>query len=282
MPLKYSLFRDAAVRWSEHNAPRLGAALAFYTVLSLAPLLVIIVAICGFVFGEEAVRGDLFWQIRSTVGDDGANIVQTVLKTAHRPGSGLKATAAGILFLFAGASAVFVELRSTLNYIWGVDDSAVFQSRSVIWNALRERFFSCAMVLGIGFLLMVNVTVGALMQHFSILPAPAMAVIDVVLIFGGTSLLFALVYRLVPEVRVDWEDVVAGALLTAALFSVGRFLIGLYLGKASVGSAYGAAGSVVALLVWIYYSAQIFLYGAEFTRVCADRRITRGLRPPVK
>jgi membrane protein len=278
----YTLFRDAAFRWSEHNAPRLGAALAFYTVLSLAPLLVILVAIGGFAFGEQAVRGEIFWQIRSMVGDDGAQLVQTLLKTAHRPETGLIAGSVGIIILFAGASAVFLELRETLNYIWGGPGSNSARSDSAIRNAVRQRCFAFAIVLGIGFLLIVSITVSAVMQYFSILPAPVLEAINVLVTFGSMSFLFALMYRVIPEVRVDWEDVAIGSLLTAALFAGGRYLIGLYLGKASVGSAYGAAGSLVVLLVWVYYSSQIFLYGAEFTRLYADRRVRRGLRPPVK
>jgi membrane protein len=278
MYFSYTLFRDAAFRWSEHNAPRLGAALAFYTVLSLAPLLVILVAVCGFVFGAQAVTGELFWQIHSTVGDEGAKLVQTLVKTAHRPATGVIATGFGIVMLFAGASAVFVELRDTLNYIWGAPGA----NNSGIWTAVRRRFYSFAIVLGIGLLLMVSITFSAIMQHFLLFAAPVLEAMNVLLTFLATSFLFALIYRVIPEVRVDWEDVAIGSLLTATLFAVGRFLIGLYLGKASVGSAYGAAGSLVVLLVWVYYSSQVFLYGAELTRLYADRRIRRGLRPPVK
>jgi membrane protein len=278
MSFSYTLFRDAAFRWSEHNAPRLGAALAFYTVLSLAPLLVIVVAICGFVFGAQAVSGQLFWQIHSTVGDEGAQLVQSLLKTAHRPAAGIIATGFGMITLFAGASAVFVELRDTLNYIWG----APGPNDSRLWTALRRRCYSFAIVLGIGFLLMGSITVSAIMQHFLVVAAPLLEAMNVLITFLATSFLFALIYRVIPEVRVDWEDVAIGSLLTAALFAVGRFLIGLYLGKASVGSAYGAAGSLVVLLVWVYYSSQIFLYGAELTRLYADRRVRKGLRPPVR
>jgi membrane protein len=278
MSFSYTLFRDAAFRWSEHNAPRLGAALAFYTVLSLAPLLVIVVAICGFVFGAQAVSGQLFWQIHNTVGDEGAQLVQSVLKTAHRPATGIIATGFGMITLFAGASAVFVELRDTLNYIWG----APGPNDSRFWTAIRRRCYSFAIVLGIGFLLMGSITVSAIMQHFLVLAAPIVEAMNVLITFLATSFLFALIYRVIPEVRVDWEDVAIGSLLTAALFAVGRFLIGLYLGKASVGSAYGAAGSLVVLLVWVYYSSQVFLYGAELTRLYADRRVRKGLRPPVR
>ena len=281
---KWTLFSDAASKWSDHNAPRLGAALAYYAVLSLAPLLVLVVAICGFAFGEQAVRGQLYWQIRSTVGDQAAQFVQTLIRDAHRPGRGLIASTIGFLILIFGASGVFVELRDTLNYIWDVPVSS-----SGIKGLLRHRFFSFAMVLGIGFLLIVSFTVSALIQaagdyskQFISLTPRFLEFLNFLVTFLTTSFLFGLMYRLIPERRVDWEDVATGSVLTAILFAIGKFLIGFYLGRASVGSAYGAAGSLVVLLVWVYYSSQIFLYGAELTRVCADSRRAARVKPPVK
>jgi membrane protein len=280
---RWSQFREAGFEWARHNAPRLGAALAYYTVLSLAPTLVLVVAISSFAFGDEAVRGQLYWQIKDLVGNQGAIAVQTMLKNAHLQHSGILATVLGLSTLLLGASGVFGELRDTLNFIWGAPSEEGFG----IWNTIRYRFFSFAMVVGIGFLMMVSLAVSALIQamgdyvgRFISLPAPMLEMINFVITFVVTAFLFALIYRIVPDVKISWGDVAIGSVATAALFSLGKFLIGLYLGKASVGSAYGAAGSLVVLLVWVYYSAQIFLYGAEFTRVYArDRGSPAAQRP---
>ena len=272
MKLKAALFKEAAVKWSDHNAPRLGAALAFYTVLSLAPALVLIVALCGFLFGRDAVRGQIFWQVRDVIGDQAASAVQAILKSADRPASGIGATILGFLTLMIGASGVFVELRGTLNYIW---DAPAAQG-SGLGSMIRERFFSFAMVLGSGFLLILSLicsvfihAAGSWGGSLITMPSPVLEGLNAVITFLATVFLFALIYRLIPDVRVEWREVAMGSVVTAVLFGIGRFLIGLYLGKAGVASPYGAAGSLVALLVWLYYSAQIFLYGAEFTRECA-------------
>jgi membrane protein len=275
MRLKWSLFREAADQWSLHNAPRLGAALAYYTVLSLAPLLVVVVAICGFAFGKDAVRGQIYWQIKDVVGGAGAAAVQTLLVGAQRPAAGIAASMLGFVVLLAGASGVFGELRDTLNYIW---DAPIPKSPG-FGTMVRYRLFSFAMVFGLGFLLMVSLAVSAgihalgdfAAQHI----AAGVALVEIfnfVLTFLVTSLSFALIYKLVPQVPIDWADVATGAAVTAVLFALGKFLIGLYVGTAGVGSAYGAASSLIVLLVWVYYSAQIFLFGAEFTHVHAMHR----------
>jgi membrane protein len=275
MNLHWRLFREAAAQWSEHNAPRLGAALAYYTVLSLAPLLVVVVAVSGFAFGEDAVRGQVYWQIKGVVGSEGAMAVQTLLKAAHRPTTGLVSSIVGFFILLIGASGVFMELHDALNYVWDAPQN----SGSGIWNMLRLRFFSFAMVLGIGFLLIVSLALSAVIQaagayasRFIATPPLVLEATNFVITFIVTSFLFALIYKLIPEVPINWSDVVAGAVVTSALFALGKFGIGVYLGKAGVGSPYGAAGSLVVLLVWVYYSAQIFLYGAEFTHVYALQR----------
>lgn len=281
MTLRLSVFKQAAVQWSKHNAPRLGAALAYYTILSLAPLLVVIVAIAGYAFGEEAVRGHIYWQIKDLIGSESAVVVQTLLKAAHRPAAGVWATIIGFAVLLAGASGVFLELRDTLNYIWEVP----VKEGGGFMTILRYRFFSFALVLGIGFLMMVSLALSALIQaagtlasqHISI-PPPVLEGINIVVTFLVTSFLFALIYRIIPEAPIEWEDVITGSVVTSALFAAGKFLIGLYIGKAGVGSAYGAAGSAIVLLVWVYYSSQIFLYGAEFTHVYAQRRGSRATR----
>ncbi len=275
MPFRWALFMEAASQWSKHNASRLGAALAYYSVLSLAPLVVVVVAICGFAFGEQAVQGQVYWQIKDLVGSQSAAVVQTLLKQAHQPSAGILASVAGFIVLLLGASGVFIELRDTLNYIW---DAPVPKS-SGVWSVVRLRFFSFAMILGIGFLLIVSLAFSAAIQavgkyaaHYITMPAAMLETVNFIVTFLATSFLFALIYRFIPEVPIDWADVGMGSVVTAALFAIGKFLIGLYLGKAGVGSAYGAAGSLVVLLVWVYYSSQIFLYGAEFTHVYALHR----------
>ena len=280
MPFEWGFFREAASQWSKHNAPRLGAALAYYTVLSIAPLLVVVVALCGFAFGGDAVRGQVYWQIKDVVGSEGAAFVQTLLKAANRPSQGIAASTFGFLVLLVGASGVFTELRDTLNFIW---DAPAPPSGGIV-AMVRYRVFSFTMVLGIGFLLMVSLAVSAMIQaaggwasNHMALPPATLEAINFVVTFLITSLLFAFIYRLIPDVPIDWEDVAVGAIVTAGLFAGGKFLIGLYLGTAGVGSAYGAAASLVVLLVWVYYSSQIFLYGAEFTHVCALHRGSRAI-----
>jgi membrane protein len=269
------VFRKTALEWNRHNAPRLGAALAYYTILSLAPLLVVVVAIAGFAFGRQAAEGQIVWQIREFVGPSGAEAIQSMLTSARHPAEGVLAATLGIVVLLTGASAVFAELRDSLNYIWDVQP-AEWQG---LWAAIRYRFLSYAMVLGIGFLLMVSLVVSAalsfLEEYFGTLlgiPAGALQIMNFFISLAVITVLFALVYKIIPDTRIRARDVLPGAALTAALFTGGKFLIGLYLGKAGVGSAYGASGSLVILLVWVYYSAQTFFFGAEFTHVWATRR----------
>ncbi len=280
--VRASQFRKAGSDWMDHNDTSQGAAIAFYTVLSLAPLLVVVVAVAGFFFGEDAVRGELYWQLRNLIGSEAASTVQNLLKAAHHPAAGIAASVIGFLVLLMGASGVFLQLRQTLNYIWGVDPNVDSGFRGMV----RSRLFSFAMILGVGFLLVVSLAVsavisamGAYASGFISIPAPVLQVISFIVTFVVTSFLFALIYKFVPETKIDWEDVATGAIFTALLFDIGKILIGLYLGKASVGSAYGAAGSLVVLLVWVYYSSQVFLFGAEFTHVYASAR-DRLTAPP--
>jgi membrane protein len=272
MTLIWKLLKQAADQWSKHNAPRLGAALSYYTALSLAPLLLAVVALCGLFFGEEAVRGQVYWEIKGVVGSQAADVVQSLLKDAHKPGAGTLASIVGFAVLLSGASGVFVELRDTLNYIW----DAPPDTTTGLWGLLRYRFFAFAMVLGIGFLLIVSLVMTALIHalgafavRYLSVPEFALETMNFAISFAVTALLFALIYKVIPEVPNTWKDVSVGATFTAILFTVGKFAIGLYLGKAGVGSAYGAAGSLIVLLVWVYYSSQVFLFGAEFTYVYA-------------
>lgn len=274
----WGLVKAAVAEWSEDKVPRLGAALAFYSVLSLAPLLLIAIAIAGLVFGAEAARGQLVGQIRELVGPEGALAIEAMLANAPKHGAGVVATAVGLATLLYGASGVFGQLQDALNTIWEVEPGT---GRGV-WGFLKDRFLSFSMVLGTGFLLMVSLVLSTALaaagKFFGgFLPgwAPALQVVDLGVTFGVITLLFAMIYKYLPDAHIAWGDVWLGSVATAALFLVGKFAIGLYLGRSGLGSAYGAAGSFVVLLVWINYSAQILFLGAEFTQVYANHRGSR-------
>jgi membrane protein len=268
------MFKETASEWVNDRAPRLGASLAFYTLLSLAPLLVVIVAVAALVYGQEAARGQLVWQIQGLVGPDGARAIQGLVQGAYKPGTGVIATLLGFLTLAFGASSVVVELRDALNTIWHVPLDRGNSGLSSIFLVVKERFYSFAMILGVGFLLLVslvlNAWIAAMGKFFaSALPIPEslLHVTTFLISFLVITFLFAAIYKMLPEVRLQWSDVAVGASVTSLLFTIGKQLIGLYLGKTSFGSTYGAAGSLVIVLVWVYYSAQLFFLGAEFTKV---------------
>jgi len=272
----YRLFNDAISNWFEHNVPRLGASVAFYTLLSLAPLLIIVIAVAGAVFGKEAAQGQLVWQIQDLIGRDGAEIVQTLLKGAHKPAAGTVATIFGLITLFFGAGTVVSELRDSLNIIWCAPPKRRSGLRSIV-SLLRDRTVAFAIVLGIGFLLVVSLTVNAALSAIgdkfnTSLPIPAWALkaLDFLITYVVIAVLFAIIYKWLPNLHIEWGDVIVGSLLTSLLFGFGKYLIGIYLGTAGVASTYGAAGSLVVVLVWVYYSAQIFFLGAEFTRAYAQ------------
>jgi membrane protein len=269
-------------RWSLHQAPRLGAALAYYSLLSMAPLTILIVAICGFVFGAAGAERDLLHQTSILVGPGGAATLKVLIDNAKQPGAGIFATAIALVTLLFGASGVFVELRAALNTIWEVPEQTSLGFRGLIWRRLT----AFGMVLGLGFLLLLSLAASAafaVIEKFAtnLIPLPT-AIIGEVLNLAvsllAMSVLFALVFKFVPETRVAWEDVAIGGIATAVLFMIGRSLLALYLSTSAVGSAYGAAGSLVALVVWVYYSAQIFFFGAVFTRVYAERFGSRNGR----
>jgi membrane protein len=269
----WALVKDAASQWMEDKAPRLGAALAYYTVISLAPLLVIVIAIAGFFFGHEAAAGQLSNQIQHLVGPEGGKAVEAmVTSAAERPSSGTFASIAGVFVLLFGAAGLFGQLQDSLNTVWEVKPKP---GRGIM-GFIRDRFLSFTMVLGTAFLLLVSLAVSAALSALggmlgdwgtSIIGQIVNLAIDVVVI----TVLFAMIYKFLPDAIIAWRDVWFGAGVTAVLFIVGKYLIGLYLGHASAGSAYGAAGSLVVLLIWLYYSSQIFLFGAELTKAYADR-----------
>src|SRR5438067_1978827 len=263
------LLKDAASSWSEDYAPSMGAALSYYTMFSIAPLLLIVIGIAGLVFGAEAARGEIFGQLAGLIGPEGAKAVEGMLTAADRPAQGVMATIVGVITLLLGATTVFGELQNALDRIWRAPAREQTQGW---WNLIRTRLLSFGMVLGIAFLLTVSLVLSAAISAIGKWWGPAEVVahaLELALSFGLTTVLFALIYKFIPRVHVGWRDVWIGAAVTAALFAVGKFLIGLYLGKSSVGSAFGAAGSLVVLMLWVYYSAQIFLFGAEFTWVYA-------------
>jgi membrane protein len=270
------LFNLLVDNWFRHNVPRLGASLAFYTLLSLAPLLVVVIAVAGAVFGRKAAEGQIVWQFQDLMGREGAEIVQTLLQGAHRPGVGTIAAILGLLTLFYGATAVVSELRSALNTIWCVPPKEESALRSLL-SMLIDRTLSFAMVLGIGFLLLVSLAINAALsalggrfQVYMQMPEWVFQAVDFIVSYGVITVLFALLYKVVPDLDIEWRDVALGSVLTAGLFGIGKTLIGLYLGKAGIASTYGAAGSLVVVLIWVYYSAQLFFLGAEFSQAYAQ------------
>lgn len=277
------LVKDAGVKFWEDKALRLAAALAYYTALSLSPLLLAVVAIAGLAFGQEAARGEIVEQFRDTIGGEAAAFVeQLVLKSASQANGVVAAVIAFGVLLF-GASGVFSDLQSALNTIWKVPGR---NSGGGIVTVLRERLLSFSLVCGAAFLLLVSLVVTAVLAGVNARVAgwlPGMdvlaEVIAFVLSFALTAALFAMIFKWLPETQLAWRDVAVGAAVTALLFSIGRYLIGLYLGKAAVGSTYGAAGAFVVLLVWIHYSTVILLFGAELTFVYAQR-FGSGVRTP--
>ncbi|RCJ26989.1 ribonuclease BN [Nostoc minutum NIES-26] len=277
----WALFQETFQEWNEDKASRLAAALAYYTIFSIAPLLIIVIAIAGAVFGEEAARGEIVRQIQGLVGKDGAEFIQIAIKNADRPQTGTIASLISVVLLLLGATGLFTELQDALNTIWEVKPKP---GRGVK-NIVRQRFLSFAMVLGIGFLLLVSLVISAalaaLVTYFSNL-VPGVdfiwQIISFILSFGITTVLFGLIFKVLPDVKITWKDVLIGAILTSLLFSIGRYLLGQYLGNSSFGSTYGAAGSLVVIIAWVYYAAQILFFGAEFTQVYA-RRHGSGITP---
>ena len=271
------LLRVTARNWQNDRAPRMGAALAYYMALSLAPTLVIILAVTGVAFGAKAAQGRLVWQIQGLVGYEGAKVIQSMIEGAHRSSNGIVATVLGLVTLFFGATAVVTELRDALNTIWRVpEDTASSRGRS-LFNLVKQQLLSFALVLGVGLFLLtsliVNTWISAAGKYLSLVapPRPIIQIADWVVSFGLITALFAFIFKVLPNVRLKWGDVIAGAVFTSLLFTSGQFLLAAYLGKAGFADSYGAAGSLVVLLVWVYYSAQVVFLGAEFTRAYALR-----------
>lgn len=264
--------------WRGDFAPSMGAALAYYTVFSIAPLLVITIAVAGLVFGQAFAQGAILDQARALVGDNGAEAIEAMLLGAQKPKEGTIATVLGVGALLVGATTVFAELETNLNRIWKAEKPNI----PGLWHFARTRLLSFGLILAVGFLLIVSLVVTIILATLGRYWAGWLGGMEAVLQFVNfvvpvlvITVLFAMIYKFLPNVSIRWRDVWIGALVTSLLFALGKFGIGLYLAKAGVGSTYGAAGALVVLLVWVYYSAQIFLLGAEFTKVFAERRGSR-------
>jgi membrane protein len=279
----FDLIRECVGAWVDDYASSMGAALAFYTLFSIAPLLIIAIAVAGLVFSQEAAQGEIVAQIQGLIGREGAIAVQSVLKIASEPAQDIFAMVVSIITLAIGATTVFAELQSDLDRIWRVPAPA---KENGIWTFLRTRVLSFGLALGLGFLLLVSLVISAAIAAFGkwwnvffegwelFLHA-----LNFSISFAITTLVFATIYKLMPRARIAWRDVLFGAAVTALLFEIGKLLIGLYLGKTRVASGFGAAGSLVILLVWVYYSAQIFLLGAEFTWVYSRMYGSKAAQP---
>jgi membrane protein len=275
------VFRRALAGWWNDNVPRMGASLAYYTLFALAPLLVVAIAIGGLVFGAEAVRGEIVGQIQGLVGQEGGKAVQAMLEGAARRGNNVLATGAGILTFFLGATGAFLELQADLDTIWRVKPK---EDTSFLRALVMQRLVSFGLVVALGFLLLTSLLVSAALSAIhSYLGSTFTGLVvlwealNVVVSLGVITLLFALIYKVLPDVKLSWREVWVGALVTAGLFSIGKLVIGLYLGTTNIATTYGAAGSVIVVLVWVYYSAQVILLGAEFTRAYVEQF---GRRPP--
>lgn len=274
---QWQIFLAAANAWMDDYAPSMGAALSYYTLFSLAPLLVLIIAIAGMVFGQDAAQGAIIAQLQGIMGKEGATAVQGLLQAAREPSTGIFASIVGGFLLLLGATAIFAELQTDLDRIWEVPAK---QKPSGIWGWLRARVLSFGLVLGLAFMLMISLVVSAALaatgtwlgggeEAVTVLASA----LNFIASFAIFTLLFAMIYKIMPTAKISWHDVWMGSAVTALLFTVGKSLIGLYLAKSSVASGFGAAGSFVILVAWFYYSAQIFLFGAEYTWVYASSKV---------
>jgi membrane protein len=268
----FGILKQTVSEFSEDKVPRLGAALAYYTIFSLAPLLLIVIAISGIVFGHDAAQGKIFEQLRGALGPTTAAAMQEMVKNAAKPKTGLVATILGVITLILGASGVFGQLKDALNTIWDVKPK---EGRGIM-GMVKDRFFSFAMVFGLGFLLLVSLVIDTAIAAVgkyagNHLPGGEAVwhIVELAFSFVVITVLMAGIFRLLPDLKIEWRDVWLGAALTSILFVLGKFALGIYFAKSAVGSSFGAAGSLVLVLLWVYYSAQILLFGAEFTQVYA-------------
>jgi membrane protein len=268
------LIKETARQWYAHDTFQLGAALAYYTVFSMAPVLIIAIGIAAVVFGQQRAQEQVIEEIEQTLGSTIGEAIRDTMRYAHNSHSGAIATIVGVGVLLFGATSVFAQLQTALNTVWGVK----LRPDSGIWDMVKARLLSFAIVLAIGFLLLVSLVMSAALAALGSLLTPAShpggiylwQLLNGIVSFGFITLLFAMIYKILPDVKIAWRHVWIGAAVTALLFTIGKFLIGLYLGRSTVTSSYGAAGSLVVVLLWVYYSSQVFLFGAEFTRVYTE------------
>jgi len=270
----WSIVKQTFKEWSDDKGARLGAALSYYTIFSIAPLLLLVISIAGLAFGRAAAEGRIFGELSGLLGADAARLIQAAVAKANHPRGGIIGAVIGIVALLVGAMGVVTELQDALDTVWKVAPKA----NRGMWGVVRTRLVSVAMILALGFLLLVSLVVSAALAGFGAwlharIGSVAVLIwfIDAAISLGVIATLIALIFKILPDAHVAWRDVWVGALATAVLFLVGKYLISLYISKTSVGSAFGAAGSLAVLLVWIYYSAQLVLLGAEFTRAFANR-----------
>ena len=273
-----SLVRQTISAFIADKCPRLGAALAFYSALSLSPLLLVVIAIAGWVFGRKAAAGEIFHQIRDLVGDQGAEVIESMLASQQKDNAGTIAALTGAVLLIVGATGLFAELLDSLNSIWNVEPTKDESTAHSIWSSVRDRLLSFALVCILALLLLVSLVFSASMhalKDYSETWFPNgthwLALFNLLISFAMTAVMFAMIFKILPRRKPTWSTACIGAAITAVLFTIGKYLIGLYLGRMAVGTPYGAAGSFVVLLVWIYYSTQILLFGAEFTKVYSCR-----------
>jgi membrane protein len=269
----WGIVKSAGMQWVEHKDARLGAALSYYSVFSIGPLILIAVAVAGLLFGQDAVRGEVTGALKGLLGDTGAQAIEAMLAEAGKPKEGTLATLIGVGTLIFAAIGVVVQLKDALNTVWEVEKTA----GTGLWGFARTYVLSLAGVLSLGFLLLISMLVTTALSALGTFVAPsipeaAMQIVSLVISFGVISLLFAMMFKWLPDAEVGWRDVWVGAVATAALFEIGKFLIGLYIGKQGLESTYGAAASIVIVLIWVYYSAQIVLFGAEITNAYAKAR----------
>ena len=283
------LLAQSSESWSKHKAPRLGAALAFYTLLSLTPLLLMVVALVGLVFGRRTAQHQIVGQVQMLVGAQAAQAIDALLKGSRSSTQGIIATIVGLITLLFSASGVMIELRDALNTIWEVPMRSSAGIRSKIFAYIRERLLSFAMVLSVGFLLVVSLAVTSWIAAVGALSASILPSTELLLHLGNSLVsfvlitgVFAAIYKIMPDIRLEWRDVILGGAVTSFLFTIGKFVLGVYLGKATVASSYGAFSSLVVLVLWVYYSGQIFFFGAEFTRSFAECYGSRPLERPVQ
>lgn len=275
-----SFIQEVLKEWNDDKAPRMAAALAYFTIFSLAPLLIVVIAIAGAALGQQAVRGELFGQISGVMGEETAGFVEEMVANARQPNQSAIATVIGLVTLLLGAGGVFGQLQDALNTAWDVEPKPT----NGIIALLKARFLSFAMVLGVGFLLLVSLVLTAVLASITGVFSEAVPgiggvlaqIFNQILSFSVITVLFAMIYKYLPDTRIEWRDVWVGAAFTSLLFAIGKYLIGLYLGNSSVASSYGAAGSLIVILLWIFYSSQLLLIGAEFTQVWARRYGSRN------